>query len=141
VNVIVDTSVWSLALRRSKVPTGTAVLELAELVREGRVVMLGLVRQELLSGIKDAKQFHSLRDHLLGFVDLPIETADHEEAAAFFNLCRAKGIQGSTIDFLICAVAFRRKLPILTTDGDFSRYARLLTIKLHLARLGPRQSG
>ena len=81
-NVIVDTSVWSLALRRSKVPSGTAVLELAELICEGRVVMLGLVRQELLSGIKDTKQFQSLRDHLLGFVGLPTETADHEEAAA-----------------------------------------------------------
>jgi predicted nucleic acid-binding protein len=46
------------------------------------------------------------------------------------NQCRRKGVQGSTIDFLICAVAAIEELQILTTDSDFLRYAKHLPIKL-----------
>ncbi len=104
------------------------------MVREGRVVMMGAIRQELLSGVRDAKQFATLRDRLRAFPDLILETEDFEQAAEFYNRCRARGIQGSTIDFLICAVAVRRELSILTTDADFTRYARALPLQLHEAR-------
>jgi predicted nucleic acid-binding protein len=134
VNVVVDTSVWSLALRRAKRVDDAAPKELSELIREGRVVMLGPVRQELLSGIKVKAQFELLRGHLRSFPDLEIETADHEEAAAAFNRCRERGIQGSNTDFLICAVAQRRELAIYTTDGDFKQYARVLKVELHAPR-------
>lgn len=108
--------------------------ELAELVREGRVEMIGAIRQELLSGVRDAKQFATLRDRLRSFPDLALETEDFEQAAEFYNKCRSKGIQGSSIDFLICAVAVRRELSILTTDRDFTRYARVLPVQLHEPR-------
>ena len=63
-NVLVDTSVWSLALRRNK-PRGTAEeRELTELIREGRVAIIGPIRQELLSGVKTLAQFRTLRDRL-----------------------------------------------------------------------------
>ena len=130
-NVLVDTSVWSLVLRRGSRPANGLAHELAELIREGRVVMIGSVRQELLSGVRDAKQFATLRDHLRAFPDLVSETEDFEQAAEFYNKCRSKGIQGSSIDFLICAVAVRRELSILTTDRDFTRYARVLPLQLH----------
>jgi predicted nucleic acid-binding protein len=65
---------------------------------------------------------------------LPLEPHDYEEAAAFFNRCRGKGVQGSNTDFLICAVAVRYQAPILTTDEDFTNFARVLPIQLH----GPR---
>lgn len=133
-NVLVDTSVWSLALRRAKRVDDTVPRELTELIREGRVVMVGAVRQELLSGIKLKAQFAMLREHLQSFPDLKLETADYEEAAAAFNRCRERGIQGSNTDFLICAVALRRDLSIYTTDADFRRYARALQIELHAAR-------
>ncbi len=133
-NVLVDTSVWSLALRRPSKPAHPCAEELVELVREGRVVMMGAIRQELLSGVRDAKQFATLRDRLRAFPDLILETEDFEQAAEFYNRCRARGIQGSTIDFLICAVAVRRELSILTTDADFTRYARALPLQLHEAR-------
>ncbi len=133
-NVLVDTSVWSLALRRAKRVDGTASGELAELVREGRVVMLGAVRQELLSGIKVKAQFEQLRDHLRSFPDLELGAADYEEAAAAFNRCREQGVQGSNTDFLICAAAMRRKLAIYTTDGDFRRYAKIVRLELHEPR-------
>jgi predicted nucleic acid-binding protein len=132
--VLVDTSVWSLALRRARpVPTLVAQ-ELAELIREGRVVTIGPIRQELLTGVQGSRQFQILRDHLRAFPDLELETADFEEAADFFNSCRSRGIQGSNTDFLICAVASRRDLAIFTTDGDFSAFRRVLLIKLHEPR-------
>jgi predicted nucleic acid-binding protein len=134
VNVLVDTSVWSLALRRAKRVDDKAPKELAELIREGRVVMVGPVRQELLSGIKVKTQFDLLRGHLQSFPDLELETADYEDAAAAFNRCRERGIQGSNTDFLICAAALRRDLSIYTTDGDFKHYARVLKLELHEPR-------
>ncbi len=133
-NIVVDTSVWSLALRRRKAVSTPAVAELAELVQEGRVIMLGPVRQELLSGISQPKTYETLRESLKAFSDLPLEEEDYEQAASFFNRCRAKGIQGSNTDFLICAAAYRRGLGILTTDADFDGYAGLLTLNLHAPR-------
>jgi predicted nucleic acid-binding protein len=134
VNVIVDTSVWSLALRRAKRVDTPAPRELAELIQEGRVVMLGPVRQELLSGIKDKRQFDMLRDSLRAFPDLELEAADHEDAASAFNQCREQGIQGSNTDFLICAAAQRREYAIFTSDGDFRHFARVLELRLHEVR-------
>jgi predicted nucleic acid-binding protein len=133
-NVIVDTSVWSLALRRRRSPTAAEALELAELIREGRAGVLGPVRQELLSGVPDQRQYETLRDYLRAFPDVPLGSDDYEEAAAFFNRCRTKGVQGSNTDFLICAAAARRKLSILTTDADFVHFAKLLPIQLHSPR-------
>lgn len=133
-NVIVDTSVWSLALRRQRSSRAAEALELVELIREGRAAVLGPVRQELLSGVRDQRQYETLRDYLRAFPDVLLESEDYEEAAAFFNRCRIKGIQGSNTDFLICAAATRRRMGILTTDADFVHFAKLLPIQLHSAR-------
>lgn len=133
-NIVIDTSVWSLALRRRKAVRAIEALELAELIREGRVAMLGPVRQELLSGVANPEQHETLREYLRAFPDVPLEPEDYEEAAAFFTRCRAKGIQGSNTDFLICAVASRRQLGILTTDIDFAHFAKVLPVHLHVPR-------
>ncbi|CAN5912389.1 hypothetical protein BH11GEM1_BH11GEM1_01980 [soil metagenome] len=132
--VLVDTSVWSLALRRTLPAPLPVVRELAEVVREGRVSMIGPVRQELLSGLKESRQFEVLRDHLRAFPDVALEATDFEAAAEGFNRCRAKGIQGSNTDLLICAVAIRRDWAIFTTDGDFPEFARVLPLHLHQPR-------
>ena len=129
--VLVDTSVWSLALRRRVRRDEPVVDELRSLIDEGRVAMIGSIRQELLSGIRTRESFERLRDHLRAFADEQLDTADFERAAEHFNTCRAQGVQGSNTDFLICAVAERRKLAILTTDTDFVRFARVLPIALH----------
>jgi predicted nucleic acid-binding protein len=133
-NVLVDTSVWSLALRRAKRLEDGIAKELAELIGEGRVTMMGPVRQELLSGIKLRAQFERLRDHLRAFPDLALESADYEQAAEFFSRCRERGIQGSNTDFLICAVAARRDLAVFTTDADFRQFVRVLPIEFHASR-------
>ncbi len=138
--VLVDTPIWSLALRRTgrKLTADQETLkqELVELIREGRARLLGPVRQELLSGIRDDAQFRKLREHLRAFDDGPLIAADYEKAAEANNRCRRAGIAGSPIDFLICAAAVGRNWVIFTTDRDFSRYAEHLPIRLHTPRPG-----
>ncbi|MEO0323075.1 MAG: PIN domain-containing protein [Myxococcota bacterium] len=133
-NVLVDTSVWSLALRRKVRRDAAIARELTELVREGRILLPGPVRQELLSGVKETRQFSVLRDRLRAFPDLATDPLDYEEAAVCFNRCRAKGIQGSNTDFLLCALAIRRSAPIFTTDRDFEHFGTVLPIVLHQPR-------
>ena len=128
--ILVDTSVWSLALRRDEQQNAGYRVALAELIEDGRVVMLGCIRQELLSGVKGLVQFRKLRDRLRPFADLDLTEEDYEEAASCFNRCRAAGVQGSNTDFLICAVCLRRDMPIFTTDKDFGHYAKVLRVKL-----------
>lgn len=101
---------------------------------EGGAVLLGPIRQEVLSGVPSRQQYETLRNHLRAFPDLDLETADYEEAAAGFTACREHGIQGSNTDFLICAAAIRRALPVFTTDDDFSHFARVLSIELYRPR-------
>lgn len=132
--ILIDTSIWSLALRRSGALSRedqSLVRELTELIGEVRVAMIGPIRQELLSGITIESQFDALKEKLLAFEDIPLTREDYERAAEFYNTCRKSGIQGSQIDFLICAVAAGREIPIFTTDNDFLLYAKYLTIFLH----------
>jgi hypothetical protein len=137
-NVLVDTSVWSLALRRKRQKLSAAersvVEELADLTREGRVRTLGLIRQEMLSGIKTAPQYEKLRVALRAFPDEAIETADYEAAAKVSNECRSRGIAAPVVDALICQIALVRQWSIFTTDPDFRAYAKVLPIKLHVPR-------
>jgi hypothetical protein len=105
--------------------------EWTRLVQGGRAKIIGLVRQELLTGIKTQTQFERLREALGEFADEPVDTADHEAAAQASNACRAKGIAVTAVDILICAVASRRGMAIFTTDPDFERYARELSLSLH----------
>ena len=129
--VLVDTSVWSLALRRGGETEPGSAHELRNLIADGRVQMIGPIRQEILSGVREEGQFKELEARLSAFPDLPLTSEDHVAAARFFNLCRAKGVQGSNTDFLICAVAVRHRLAIFTTDKDFTLYAKHLPIVLH----------
>ncbi|HMK30504.1 MAG TPA: PIN domain-containing protein [Terriglobales bacterium] len=137
-DVLVDTSVWSLALRRKSESLNASekllVRELAELIREGRVRVVGIVRQELLSGIRTAEQYEKLRIYLRSFPDAGIDTTDYEEAAKAGNRCRAKGIMVSIVDILLCAMTIRRNWAIFTTDPDFSNYGRVLPLTIHAPR-------
>lgn len=108
--------------------------ELITLIQEGRVVMLGAIRQELLSGVRGKAQFQKLRDRLRAFEDLSLDHLDYENAGACFNECRARGVQGGSTDLLVCAAALRRDLAILSEDHDFQHYRRVLGVKLHAVR-------
>ena len=128
--VLIDTSVWSLALRR-RAPADASVEVLRRLIEAGRAAIVGPVRQEILSGIRDEDVFARLRDRLASFPDEPIVTADYEQAAGLFNACRRRGLQGSNTDFLLCALSIRHRMPLLTTDTDFERYARVIPLSLY----------
>ena len=135
--VLVDTSIWSLALRRAGATSKedqSLVYELNELISEVRVALIGPIRQELLSGISSQAQFEALKEKLRAFEDLPLTRLDYEHAAEFYNTCRKSGIQGSQVDFLICAVAEGRGVPIFTSDKDFYLYAKHLNITLYDVR-------
>jgi predicted nucleic acid-binding protein len=134
--VLVDTPIWSLALRRKSRDLNRRELSLTqaleELVRDGRAQLIGVVRQELLSGIRDPQRFEKLRNYLSAFDDPALAAGDYETAAAMHNRCRGRGVTGSAIDFLLCAVAELRHWQIFTTDKDFEHYRRLLGVKLYV---------
>ena len=132
--IIIDTCIWSLALRRNEPQENEYVQELKELIKEVRAQLIGPVRQELLSGIKSKKQFNLLKDHLRAFEETKITTEDYELAAEYFNTARKKGIQGSNTDFLICAISKRCEMPILTTDKDYISFKTILPIEIHKTR-------
>ena len=137
-NVLVDTSIWSLALRRKAQDLNpaerAAVAELTNLIKEGRARIIGLVRQELLSGIKTSTQYEKLRAILRSFPDEPAGIADYEAAAKASNECRSRGVAVSVSDILICAIAIARDWSIFAADPDFKSYARILPVKLHTPR-------
>jgi predicted nucleic acid-binding protein len=132
--VLVDTSIWSVALRRKRHPLSAdqqqQLQRLEDIVTEGRVRLLGSVRQELLSGVRSQEQFVRLQDQLRSFPDVTLEIEDYESAAEISNSCRARGILGGPIDFLLCSVALRRGWAIYTTDRDFERYAKHIPLTL-----------
>ena len=132
--VLVDTPVWSIALRRRSgdLSPHEARLKnkLVELIRDSRVLMIGPIRQELLSGVREETQFIRLRDQLRAFEDLGITTRDYERAAEMSNRCRSSGVANSAVDMLICALGVGSHSSILTTDRDFLNYAKLLPIRL-----------
>jgi predicted nucleic acid-binding protein len=133
VTVLVDTPIWSLAYRRGKRVSHdeTILNEWSTLVSRQNAVLIGPVRQEILSGFANTARFEILRATLRAFIDLPLTIDDFELAAGFDNLCRRKGIQGSPTDFLICAVSMRYDATIFTTDDDFTRYSTFIGIRLH----------
>src|SRR5947207_5742550 len=125
--VLVDTTVWSIVLRHKERPENAATaVELASLIQDGRIAIIGPIRQEVLSGMKEPAEFERLRAYLRGFTDTELISTDYEEAASLYNVCRQKGIQGSVTDFLICAVAIKNDYSIFTTDEDFTHFAKVL---------------
>ena len=134
-SVLIDTPIWSLALRRKSVQLNGVerglVDEWKALIRNGNARLAGIVRQEVLSGIKGSRDFEKVREHLAAFEDLECGASDHERAASFFNSCRSKGVTPTSFDMLICSLATRHRLDILTADADFHRYAEIIPIALH----------
>jgi len=126
VKILVDSCVWSLALRRrskallSKDEQRTVAI-LSEAVENGRIAIIGPIRQEVLSGIKDPARFEKLRGALGAFPDEPIATRQYEEAARLYNLCRSRDVECGSVDMLLCAIAAHRRWSILTTDAGLKR--------------------
>jgi predicted nucleic acid-binding protein len=134
--VLVDTPIWSTAYRRAK-PTAhdeRVLDEWRKLVRRQDAMLIGPVRQEVLSGFARTARFELLRTTLRAFVDVPLVIDDFERAADLCNHCRSKGVQGSPTDYLICAVSLRYGAAVFTTDRDFEQDAKHIGIHLHKPR-------
>jgi predicted nucleic acid-binding protein len=129
--IIVDTCIWSLALRGKSSRDRKVTDELTALIKENRAKIIGLIRQEILSGYSDLARYEKLRNKLRAFPNEQVIDIDYEFAAEYSNICRSKGIQGSHVDFLICAVATRLKMDIYTNDKDFNYYSQHLPISLY----------
>jgi predicted nucleic acid-binding protein len=126
---LIDTCVWS-AVFRHKNPRLELAKRLEDLISDGRIAIIGPIRQELLSGISNKKQFDQLEKKLSSFEDIPLRTEYFVKAAEFANVCRCKGVQGSSIDFLICAAAHLENLAIFTTDKGFEKFKNHLPIEV-----------
>lgn len=129
--ILADACVWSLMLRRRNrdllSPEERQIrVSLSEAISEGQVVIIGPIRQEVLSGIKDHAQFVKLRAALGAFHDEPLTTFHYEEAARLFNLCRGRGVECGATDILICTVAAEMRWSILTTDRGMTRCIQAL---------------
>jgi predicted nucleic acid-binding protein len=124
--VLVDTSIWSLSLRRRAVDLSHEEMAWTQ----GQVQLLGSTRQEVLSGIREESQFLRIRDHLGDFPNVALDEHDHEEAASISNTCRHAGIAGSPVDMLLCSVSLRHGWEIFTSDLDFLQYQRAVPIRL-----------
>ena len=125
-NLFVDTSVWSLALRRDAPPSQPEVAFLRRALESATPVLTtGLILQELLQGFRGPKA----RDAILSrFSVLPFlvpDRDDHVRAAELHIACRQKGLQVGTIDVLLSALCLRYELTMLSTDVDFRRIARV----------------
>ena len=130
-NVLVDTSVWSLALRRTPASSAPEVMILGRCLEiQDVVVTTGLVIQELLQGFHGpAQRKRILREFRVLPVIMP-EVEDHVEAAALRNHCRRRGVQVGTIDALLAHLSIRHGLRLLTVDRDFEAVARHCPLSL-----------
>jgi predicted nucleic acid-binding protein len=121
----VDTSVWSLALRRDTLDNSDHVAALRHALADGQpVITTGLVLQELLQGFAGPKSRDQILKHFSALPLLMPDREDHIAAAALRNACRRAGVQAGTIDALIAQLCVRHDLPLLSRDADFEHIAR-----------------
>ena len=129
--VIVDTSVWSLALQRRNPVDNPETEALIELIEKGTAIMIGQVRQEILSGVRYTVQFDRLKSALSAFPDEPVKSNDFVEAARICNKCLDSGIVIGNTTCLIGAIAIAREMEILTIDREFQKLSSVFEIPLY----------
>lgn len=133
--LLVDTSVWSLALRRDAEATEPEVLHLKDALLGSEVVVTtGLVLQELLQGFSGAKAQAQIIERFAALPLLQPDREDHIDAAALRNTCRQAGVQVGTIDALLAQLCLRHDLVLLTTDKDFTHVAKHCALRVWPAK-------
>ena len=129
--LLVDTSVWSLALRRDAISTAAPVRALhTALLGDEIVVTTGLVLQELLQGFTGPKARKNIIERFAALPLLSPDRRDHIDAAELRNSCRRAGVELATIDALLAQLCIRHELTLLTTDNDFLHAADHCPLKV-----------
>lgn len=129
--VIVDTSVWSLALRRHKDAQNSETKILQKIIQQGEnIFLVGIILQEILQGVKKVQNFKKLKEHFDAFPLIEIKREHYVRAAELKNHLRGKGVQASTIDALIAAVSIVNDCYLFTSDRDFYHIAKHSKLKL-----------
>jgi predicted nucleic acid-binding protein len=125
VDLIVDTSVWSLFLRRKELNEEDLYVKKLRYYIDNQdcIHLIGNILQEILYGVKLEKQFNLLIEYFKPYPLIDFERNDFINAAKIKNVCRKKGVQASSIDFLITAVCINRNYPLLSSDKDFIHIA------------------
>jgi len=140
VTLLVDTSVWSLALRRDVEAPRPEVDELKEaLLGSEMVVTTGLVLQELLQGFSGPRDRAGIIERFAALPLIQPDREDHIQAAGLRNVCRKAGVQLGTIDALLAQLCIRHGLTLLTTDEDFTHAARHSPLRVWPARARARR--
>lgn len=130
-SLLVDTSVWSLFLRRDRPAAVPEVDALIHALETGdRILCTGLILQELLQGFSGPKARRQIIERFTAFPLLNPDREDHIAAAELRNLCRTRGVQTGTIDALLAQLCIRHELTILTTDLDFEHIAKHTSLKI-----------
>jgi predicted nucleic acid-binding protein len=131
VSLFVDTSVWSLALRRDQPADRAEVGMLVRAVESGETLLTtGLVLQELLQGFAGPKSRSQIVERFSALPLIVPDRDDHVHAAELRNRCRRKGVQIGTIDALLAQLCIRHDLTMLTADRDFTHVAKHSSLKL-----------
>src|SRR4030043_1529271 len=133
--ILIDTSLWSLALRRQPGIVNQEAIVLKTLIEQGEDIhLLGIILQEVLQGIKNPKDFHILKDYLDAFPLIELTREDYVKAAELKNRLIKKGKQISTIDALIASASISYSCYLFTTDKDFENIAQHSSLKLFKMR-------
>jgi len=128
---IIDTSVWSESLRRKRNTVNSSEAVVRKIIENDyEIVILGIILQEILTGISNKKLFREIKDILDDFVYLDITKNDYIYASELSNKCRSKGIIAGSIDFLIASAAIRNKLQLVTFDKDFFNICKHSDLKI-----------
>lgn len=128
--LLVDTSVWSLALRRDHPDHPTVGFLLGALRRAEPICTTGLVLQEVLQGFRGAKARDAILERFSSLPLLVPHRDDHVAAADLRTTCRRHGVQIGTVDALLARLCLRYDLAMLTTDRDFEHMARYVPLRL-----------
>ena len=129
--ILVDTSVWSLALRRSSGVVNEEAILLKTIIEQGEnIYLLGIILQEVLQGIRTSKDFLALKEYFKAFPLIDLTREDYVKAAELRNQLIGKGRQSSTIDVLIASAAISHSCHLFTSDKHFTHIAEHSELKL-----------
>ncbi|NWG01346.1 MAG: PIN domain-containing protein [Syntrophaceae bacterium] len=129
--ILVDTSIWSLALRRSSEVINPEAVLLKTIIEQGEdIYLLGIILQEVLQEIRSSKDFLALKEYFKAFPLIDLTREDYIRAAELKNHLIRKGKQGSTIDVLIASAAISHHCHLFTADKHFTHIAELSELKL-----------